>query len=96
MAVIRRGLSCCPLTPCMPACLCVQRLYGNGTGITCVGFNKMEVIAGTLDGHVLVWWINTGDIMRDIKVSKHHSSTPTHPPARPRLAASCRRHAALP
>lgn len=46
----------------------MQRLRGRGVGLTCVGFNKMEVIAGTLDGRILVWWISTGDIMRDIKV----------------------------
>jgi hypothetical protein len=29
----------------------------------------MEVIGGTLDGYVLVWWLSTGEIMRSMKVT---------------------------
>ena len=56
-----------PLIPLLLSHL-FQKLKGEGRSLTCIQLARMEVIAGTVDGKVLVWWIQTGEIMKTIKV----------------------------
>lgn len=46
---------------------CRKRLSAGGAGLTAVKYGSLELIAGLADGHIIVWWLQTGDILQRSK-----------------------------
>lgn len=46
---------------------CRKRLAADGVGINVIKYGTLELIAGLADGHIVVWWLQTGEVLQRSK-----------------------------
>ena len=48
----------------------VLRLIGHEVPVTCVRYGKLEVVSGDALGRIFIWWLETGEVLRQCHVHK--------------------------
>ena len=47
-----------------------MRLIGHQVPVTCVRYGKLEVVSGDSLGRIFLWWLETGEVLRQCSVHK--------------------------